>query len=250
MTSTPPGDEFANRIGGEYLTASEQLALERAGYGGSFSGIQRPALVVIDVTYGFVGDDPDADVAAAAQKYPLASGRSAWEALPSIDQLVQAARDHSLPIVFTRPSPAAARPSGGDRWSDKNRRKVTAPHNSYDILADSGYMSEDLVLEKEAPSALFGTPLARWLFGWHVDGVVLCGGTTSGCVRASAVDAFSYNLKVEVASDATFDRVMASHQIALFDLSLKYADVRTTHDIILDWRSRDFSQSGVSALDQ
>lgn len=78
---------------------------------------------------------------------------------------------------------------------------------------------------KAKPSAFFGTPLLSVLIDLGVDSLVVCGGTTSGCVRATVVDAFSYNLAVAVAAEATFDRIEASHWMSLYDLNLKYAEV-------------------------
>ncbi len=64
-----------------------------------------------------------------------------------------------------------------------------------------------------------------------MDSVVICGGTTSGCVRATAVDAFSYDLRTVVVADATFDRLELSHAASLLDLSAKYADVATSAEV-------------------
>jgi maleamate amidohydrolase len=212
-----------------YLDDLERQALERAGYGGSVGMGRRPALLVVDVTWAFCGDDPTADVLQAVDTYPHASGRFAWEAMPAVRRLVEGARERHVPVVFTR-GPLA--PGPASRWDDKNKRHRAAPPNAAEIVPDSGYRPEDVVLHKEAPSAFFGTPLVRWLTGMGVDSVIVCGGTTSGCVRGTVVDAFSHNLKVAVASDATFDRVQASHRMSLFDMDLKYADVQPVARIL------------------
>jgi maleamate amidohydrolase len=218
--STP--DVVAETVA-EFIDDRERLALERAGYGGRVGLGRRPALLVVDVTWAFCGDDPAAAVEDAVQRYPHASGRAAWDALPATRLLVEAARGAEVPLFFTR---GASRPGDSSaRWSDKNVRHGTAPANGGEILPASGYVDGDTVIDKECPSAFFGTPLLRRLIAAGVDSVVVCGGTTSGCVRATVVDAFSYNLRVAVAADATFDRVRASHRVALFDMDLKYADV-------------------------
>jgi maleamate amidohydrolase len=207
----------------EFLDDRERLALERAGYGGRVGLGTRPALLVVDATWAFIGDDPTAEVEDAVRRYPHACGRTAWDALPATRLLVEAARQAEVPLFFTR---GASRPADSStRWSDKNARYGTAPAEGGEIVPASGYVDGDIVIEKECPSAFFGTPLLRRLIAAGVDSVVVCGGTTSGCVRATVVDAFSYNLRVAVADDATFDRVRASHRIALFDMDLKYADV-------------------------
>jgi maleamate amidohydrolase len=206
-----------------YLDDAERRALERAGYGGTVGVGKRPVVLVVDVTWAFCGDDPTADVLQAVEKYPHASGRFAWEAMPAVRRLVDGARERQVPVIFTR-GPSTSSPAWS-RWDDKNSRQRSAPPGAGEIVPDSGYRPDDVVLHKEAPSAFFGTPLLRWLTGLGADSVIVCGGTTSGCVRGTVVDAFSHNLKVAVAADATFDRVQASHRIGLFDMNLKYADV-------------------------
>ena len=91
------------------------------------------------------------------------------------------------------------------------------------------------MIAKASPSAFNDTPLAGWLRGLGVDGVVVCGGVTSGCVRATVVDAFSLGLPVCVALDASFDRVTVSHEVSLLDMHLKYAQVLTSAEIAKEW---------------
>jgi maleamate amidohydrolase len=212
-----------------YLDEAETQALERAGYGGSVGVGARAALIVVDVTWAFCGDDPRAEVLEAVEKYPHASGRFAWDAMRGIRTLVDGARLRDVPVVFTR---GPETPGPVSRWEDKNRRQRESLPGAGEIVPDSGYRVGDVVLHKEPPSAFSGTPLLRWLTGLGVDTVIVCGGTTSGCVRATVVDAFSHNLKTLVALDGTFDRVQASHRIGLFDMDLKYADVLPAAQIL------------------
>ena len=114
------------------------------------------------------------------------------------------------------------------RWLDKVRgASIDADLSQmrYDILNEVAPREDDFVVEKEKPSAFFGTPLLAYLIDLQVDTLVICGSTTSGCVRASVVDAFSYNYRVAVVEEAVFDRVEASHWISLFDMGQKYANV-------------------------
>ena len=233
-------DERFQRWGDHLLTREERRALEIAGYGVAPAPLMRPALLVVDVTVGFCGDDPDASLEAAVTRHPLASGRIAWQTVPAIAGLVAGARSHGVPIAFTQPSPPAQRPHpdrGGTSWgwASQNRRYGEAMDLGGEILTETGITADDLRLEKEAPSAFHGTPLLRWLIGWGCDGVVVCGGTTSGCVRATAVDAFSHGFGVEVAADASFDRIRLSHDTSLFDIDLKYGRVRPVVEILDDW---------------
>ena len=81
------------------------------------------------------------------------------------------------------------------------------------------------MIYKQRASAFFGTPLISYLTKDSVDTLLVGGGTTSGCVRASVVDAFSYGFKVAVIEECTFDRGEASHKINLFDIHQKYGNV-------------------------
>ncbi len=215
--------------GAEFLTDEERAALGSAGYGRSMGIGVRPALLVVDVTFAFCGHR-GSSLAEAVSSYPLACGPAAWEAMPRLAGLVDAARQRNVPVIFTR----AARPLSASRWSDKNTRHDDAPRaDARDIVPECGFRDElDVMIEKEGPSAFFGTPLTRHLIGLGVDSVVVAGTTTSGCVRATVVDAFTHNLKVAVAADACFDRVDASHRMSLFDMGLKYADVLSSERLI------------------
>ena len=223
--------------GSELLTDEERRGLKNAGYVGSSrpSKARTWALLVVDVTWGFCGRAQDTSLQDATEVYPHASGAAAWAAIPNIRSLVGAARASHVPSVFTRPARPHERPATATSWEGKNQRQRDVPDDAFDLIPELGARPDDLVLPKQAPSAFFGTPLRRWLTSWGVDGVVVCGGTTSGCVRATVVDAFSHDLAVEVAADATFDRVDISHRVTLLDAELKYASVRATSDIVAGW---------------
>jgi nicotinamidase-related amidase len=83
----------------------------------------------------------------------------------------------------------------------------------------------EVVIKKTKPSAFYGTPLTSYLVGLGVDTVVVTGTTTSGCIRASVIDAFSDNFRVLIVEEGVFDRGQVSHKINLFDMQSKYADV-------------------------
>ena len=91
---------------------------------------------------------------------------------------------------------------------------------------------EDTLIPKKHPSAFFGTPLVSYLVDKGIDSIIVTGCTTSGCVRGSVVDAFAYNFRVAVCSDAVYDRSHVSHCVNLFDMSEKYADVMTTDQCV------------------
>jgi nicotinamidase-related amidase len=91
---------------------------------------------------------------------------------------------------------------------------------------------KDIVIKKQKPSGFFGTNLASYLTLLGCDSVIVVGTTTSGCVRATVVDAFSLNYRVILAEEGCFDRSEVSHAVSLCDLHAKYADVVSTAEIL------------------
>jgi len=106
----------------------------------------------------------------------------------------------------------------------------TAEH--YGIKEELAPMPGDLVIHKERASAFFGTPLIAHLRQRGVESLVICGESTSGCVRASTVDAYSYAFHCVVVEECTYDRSLLSHKVNLFDLHHKYADVMHVEEVI------------------
>ena len=91
---------------------------------------------------------------------------------------------------------------------------------------------KDIVIKKQKPSGFFGTNLASYLTLLGCDSVIVVGTTTSGCVRATVVDAFSLNYRVILAEEGCFDRSEASHAVSLCDMHAKYADVVPTAEVL------------------
>ena len=221
------------RIWDSFLSDEDKVVFPASGYG-AFLGIgDRPALVVVDVTYGFTGDREE-PVLDSIAKWPNSCGPSAWAAMPHIQQLLVAFRNKNMPIFYTKMTPNRPDGLGKGLWRS-SRLGDAKPVPGFDanaIVRDIAPQDRDVVLSKLAPSAFFDTPLLAYLTSLRADSVILCGTTTSGCVRASAVDAFSSNIRVAVAEEATFDRGEASHAIGLFDMDAKYADVMSTEAIV------------------
>lgn len=116
---------------------------------------------------------------------------------------------------------------GRGLWrSSRNAEKGGVPgYIGSDIVADIAPQERDVLLRKSKPSAFFGTGLLHYLLELKVDTLLVVGTTTSGCVRATVIDAFSHNFNVAVVEEGTFDRGEVSHAINLFDMNAKYADV-------------------------
>ena len=187
-------------------------------HAGAFSGRlppgNRPALVVIDMVNAYL--DPSA---------PLYLGGRGVAALESARRLCAAARQNSTPVFLTSVEYDKDGVSGGLFY-----KKVPAlscfVEGSPLASFPSGLAADgDLIVVKQYASAFFGTSLASTLRALHVDTVLLCGFSTSGCVRASAVDAIQHGFAPFVVKDACADRGEGPHAANLYDIAAKYGEV-------------------------
>lgn len=216
------------------LTDEDRAVYSEAGYGAAGGGGERPALVVIDVTYGFVGDKPE-PVRESIKKFPNSCGLAGWKAIDQIGQLLQTFRQFDLPVFFTKGMDDRDHISRGS-WSWKkdpnSESKISGNPIANEIPPAIAPLDTERVIQKTKPSAFFGTPLASFLTYLGVDTLVVAGTTTSGCIRATVLDSFSANFRTIVAEDAVFDRIETSHIMNLFDINSKYGDVVKTDEII------------------
>lgn len=193
---------------------SDDLVANYAGVYGTRVGFGlRPALILVDFCQGYF--DPACDLYSGVE-----------DALASALRIRAAARAAGIPVILTN---VVYHPSAidGGRFYEK-----AAPLRYF--LAGSpmgawpvGLVPEpdELIISKQYPSAFFGTSLASTLTALSVDSVLLTGLTTSGCIRASCVDAMSHGFRTAVVADACGDRHAAPHDANLFDMNAKYADV-------------------------
>lgn len=195
------------------LGPDELEVYRRAGYGRLRREGRRPAVLVIDMEYNFTGRKPEPILASIA-RFRNSCGETAWRSIPKIARLLRTARARRVPIVYTHGFPKM---SGAT--ADEGRMGT-------DIVRPLAPRRGDVVYEKEAASAFFGTPLAGHLVGLGVDTVLVTGCTTSGCVRASVVDACAFGFRTVVVEECVFDRAPTPHRLNLFDMAQKYALVR------------------------
>ena len=212
----------------QFLTERDKQVFAASGFGARQGYGKRPAVVVVDVNYAFCGEQPE-PILESIKKWRASCGEEAWTGIAAIRKLLTAAREHGLPVIYTTGMRREDRWDTGS-WSWKNPRVNEKPRtgegqSGYTIVREIEPQPKDLVILKHKPSAFFGTPLQSFLVQLGVDSILLTGTTTSGCVRATAVDALQNGFRPIVVREAVGDRSVAAHEQSLFDLQAKYADV-------------------------
>jgi nicotinamidase-related amidase len=212
----------------DILTPRDKEVFALSGFGKRAGFGQRPALLIIDVNYNFVGDKPE-PIVESVKRFRTSCGEEGWQGVHHIRELLVEARRKRLPTFYTTAEENRSNTVTIGGWQAKSSRThedMTAGWEKTNaIVAEIAPQTGDILVHKQKPSAFFGTPLMSMLTEVHADTLLVTGTTTSGCVRASVIDAFSYNLKVSVIEECVFDRGQASHKINLFDMAMKYADV-------------------------
>ena len=214
-----------------YLTEQDKAVFDASGYGARAGLGRRPVVLVVDVSYGFCGDRPE-PVLQSIERWHNSCGEVAWDGIAAIRELLDAARAKRLPVIYSTGQDLRADRFDSGRWADKNPRQYEADPRENEIVAEIAPTGADIVIRKYKPSVFFGTLLAGYLTDLQADSLIVCGTTTSGCVRATVVDAFSLNYRVAVVEEATFDRGEVSHWINLADMNFKYADVMPLREVV------------------
>jgi len=202
---------------------------DAAGFGRPVGLGTKPGLVIIDVQYRTVGTVAR-PFDEALEEFTTSCGEEGWAAVPNIQRLLTLFRAKGWPVFYPHVAPKKDYDQGA--LGAKVPGIMAIPEKGYEFVEEVAPADGDVLLPKRHPSAFFGTPFASYLVQSGVDSLVVTGCTTSGCVRASVVDAFSLNYKVAVPSDAVYDRSPVVHEVNLFDMGQKYADVSTTDDLL------------------
>jgi maleamate amidohydrolase len=201
----PPGDPWVSR-----------------GYGqGSIEPGERPAVLVIDLQYAFT--DP---------AFPMGGAELVERAVEGTARLLETARRAEVPVYQTV---VAWRDDGSDigLWPLKlpQLREVTL-ESRWAKVDERVWEDSDLLIVKKWPSFFHGTPLLSLLTAAHHDTVIVTGCMTSGCVRATVVDAFSYGYRTLVAEDCVGDQGREGHESNLRDVHRRYAEVTSSEEVI------------------
>lgn len=194
---------------------------EKGGFGGRLGWGEAPALLVVDLTKEFTSEE-----------FSLGRSDVGDAVVEATARLLETAREAGVPVFYTKPDgdlpsayPGTAKePEGGDRSVDREQGNV--------IRGEIEPREGEHVIEKPRASAFFDTHLASELHHYGVDTAIVTGMTTSGCVRATVVDAYSSNVRPIVPIECVGDRATISHEVSLFDMDMKYADVTSLTDVV------------------
>jgi nicotinamidase-related amidase len=212
------------------VPAEDQEIYKLAGFGSPGGFGTKPALLIIDVQYRTVGTEPRPIRESIQQYYPTSCGDAGWAAVAQIAKLVECFRRRGFPILYPHIAPKSSYDRGA--FASKVPGVMAIPPEGYKFVREVAPEPGDILIPKNQASAFFGTSLASYLVSLGVDSLVFTGCTTSGCVRASVVDACSLNYKALVPQDAVYDRSPVAHAVNLFDIASKYADVMPTSEAI------------------
>jgi nicotinamidase-related amidase len=194
----------------------------RAGFGATIRRGHRPVILVVDLTRGFT-----------EASFP--TGADLTDVVAATTELIGAGRGRGVPVVFTAISYTGAEADGDSvAWLQKAPGMRSLRQGSDAVALDPRlpWQDDDHLIVKKGASAFFGTSLASLLTGLGCDTVIVCGATTSGCVRASVVDAVQSGFPALVPAPCVGDRAAGPHDAALFDIQAKYGDVVDLPDVL------------------
>ena len=185
----------------------------------------RPVLILVDLYRCAFGNGPE-PLLEAAQRNRSNLGLAGWQALPHIERLLSAARAKQVPVIHVT---RIVELSEWEEFGHANRQPssdgLAERQRDYEIIDELKPVPGELVVRKRSASAFGSTPLAAALNQLAADTVIVAGESTSGCVRATVVDARDLRFTVIVPEECVFDRTEASHAINLYDMHRKYAHV-------------------------
>jgi nicotinamidase-related amidase len=225
------------------LYGADELAAWKAGGYGARAGLgSRPAVLIIDPVRAFTGY-PGEDHLESVARFRQSCGPYAWAAIPHIQRLLAAGRERGFPVIYTRASLLPPELRGTRRRKNSRVGREAHAEEGHEYPPEIAPRPGEIIIEKTKPSVFFGTPLLSHLQMYGVDHLLVAGTTTSGCVRASVYDAFSYNFSITIPYECVFDRFQTSHRANLFDMNSKFADVIGL-DVLLEQLDKAFPVAG------
>lgn len=219
------------------LLSNEEIdVIRRSGYGGRSNVGKSPALIVIDAQYNFFGARKP--ILEQLDEFPTGIGISAWESIDRSIKVLATAREAQIPVIFTRYVAGKSGNSHEGRMKrDHSKFNPDAPGSR--IVDELRPEEGEVIIDKTFASAFFGTDLINHLISRSVDTLLIMGGTTSGCVRSTAIDSSNYGFRTVLIDDCLFDRISVSHRVTLLDIWMKYGILMDSSDVAEYLRSLD-----------
>ena len=188
----------------------------------------KPAVIAIDLYKLVYEGGPRPPVETTPQHFNTC-GRFAYDAIEPTKKLLAAARRAKLPIFYcTQEKRPLNRPYG----LGSTRSIVKLDPDAFEIYHEFTPQLEDVIIKKQRASIFQGTPIVSHLNFLGVKSLIVCGESTSRCVRASSVDAYSLGYHVSLVEECTYDRSALIHTVNLFDLAHKYVDVMKVDEVV------------------
>lgn len=209
---------FTAALGAAYSVTSERAIFDKQKFGQNIGFGRRAGLLIVDFTLAF--NDPKAF-----------GGGNISEAIKNTVPVLIEARRRGLPVAHTQIVYASDGSDANIHTLKVPRLLTLTPDNPLSaFVPELKPMPGEIIVRKRLPSAFFGTDLAGVLIAKGIDTLLIAGCTTSGCVRASTLDAMCHGFRPMVLSDCVGDRAISPHQASLFDLGQKYADLVLSAD--------------------
>lgn len=203
------------------MSGSDEELFRQRGFGRTIGFGTTPAVIVIDLILAFTNKD-------------LPLGAPLEDVIEQTSRVIAAARQREAPVIYTSVAYEDLDLKDAGQWAAKMSGLMTLRAGTPEVEVDPRLgrkLSEPLIVKKYA-SAFFGTDLLTRLNTLRIDTLVITGCTTSGCVRATAVDALQNGLRPMVVREAVGDRSQSAHDQSLFDLQAKYADVMGVDEVL------------------
>jgi maleamate amidohydrolase len=217
----------------EILNDRDCWVVDHCGFGARRGFGHTPALLIVDAQYNFTGEN--LPLKESMEIYPSGIGEEAWESVTEIHKILKLAREKRLPVIYTR-SIRTEKDEKYDSFRKKRKKQATKRLHSMDngaeIVEVLKPLEDELVIDKKYASAFFGTPMESVLRSQGIDTLIVTGFVTAGCIRATVVDAASYNYNVIIPEGCVNDRITISHKANLLDMDLKYADVVPVNNVL------------------
>ncbi|WP_311243670.1 isochorismatase family protein [Microbacterium sp. WCS2018Hpa-23] len=209
-------EDGSNPYDGDYFTVRSEFG-------------QRPALLVVDVMMSFTGEE-GLTLADSQVEWPTSCGPAAWDAIPNMRRMIDLGHKAGWPVVYTTGLPGGGAFGGTVKGERVHEVTTMDLPGAVDIPDAVKPLPGELVLAKPKASAFFDTPLASYLIRNKIDTVIVVGGATSGCIRATVIDSYAHGFPTFVIEDAVFDRSRVSTGVNLGEMHMKYADVMTADE--------------------